>query len=154
MFRGASIACARLGRFVVAVHPLREPVDAEWSRYLDFLLSPDRPESPSVFVYSVGGGPTSKQRKVLAERTKGMLLPTAVVTPSPVTRAIGVAVSWFNPHIRMFSPADLHDALAHLRLAPPESTDVLAAALRLANALSIRRAEVDLNLELRMRRAG
>jgi hypothetical protein len=152
MVRGASVAYARVGRVVIAVHPLKEPIDAEWAQYLDFLLDPGHRDT-SVFVYSVGGGPNSRQRRALAERTNGIVLPTAVVTPSPITRAIGVAVSWFNPNIRMFSPTELQDALGHLKLDPLASTPVLLAARELANALSIRRAQLDLSLEHRTRRA-
>jgi hypothetical protein len=149
---GDTIRFEAVGRTLTVVHPVQEPSDEEWRVCLAFLREHQR-SCDRVFVYSVGGGPNTTQRRALAEATLGMLLPVAVVTPSRVTRAIGVAVSWFNPHVRVFSPGCLHEALAHLKLGMRESADVVFSARQSAKALGIRRAELDLIIEIQVQHA-
>jgi hypothetical protein len=149
---GETFRFEKVGRIMVAVHSAHEPSDAEWGAYLSRLCEP--PSSALVFVYSVGGGPNARQRQNLAESTLGRVVPCAVVTPSRMTRAIGVAVSWFNPHIQVFSPGYLPDAFAHLRLGTRDAAEVVHGARLLANALGIERAESDLVVEVPVRQAG
>jgi hypothetical protein len=150
---GETMAYEKVGAFVVCVHPVQEPNDADWNGYLAFLKQHER-VCDSVFVYSVGGGPNLGQRRALAEATVGRTLFAAVITPSRVTRAIGVAVSWLNPHVRMFAPGYLKDALAYLKLGPREAADVLYSARQLAKGLCIARADLDLVVEIQVRHAG
>src|SRR5688572_19396121 len=149
---GESIRFEKVGRIMVIVHSEHEPSFDEWETYLGRLRA--EPGCASVFVYSIGGGPNAKQRQSLAESTAGRVLPVAVVTPSRMTRAIGVAVSWFNPHIQVFSPGYLPDAFAHLRLGMREAAEVMHSARYLANGLGIERAEADLVLDVPVRQAG
>jgi hypothetical protein len=149
---GETIRFEKVGRIMVIVHSEHEPSHAEWEDYLGHLQAV--PQCASVFVYSVGGGPNAKQRQGLADKTAGRVLPVAVVTPSRMTRAIGVAVSWFNPHIQVFSPGYLHDAFAHLKLGMREAAEVVHSARHLANELGIRRAESELMLDVPVRQAG
>lgn len=147
-----TIRFEKVGRVMVVVHSEQEPSHAEWQRYLDYRRA--EPRCTSVFVYSIGGGPNARQRQSLADTAPGLLLPAAVVTPSRVTRAIGVAASWFNPHIQVFSPGYLADAFVHLRLGLRESADVVHSARQLARALGIQRAESELLLNVPVRQAG
>src|SRR6187551_1360478 len=120
---GETIRFEKVGRIMVVVHSQHEPSHVEWEDYLGQLRA--EPHCALAFVYSIGGGPNAKQRQSLAEITAGRVLPVAVVTPSRMTRAIGVAVSWFNPHIQVFSPGYLPDAFAHLRLGMREAAEVV-----------------------------
>jgi hypothetical protein len=149
---GETIRFEKVGRIMVIVHSEHEPSHAEWEDYLGHLRA--EPRCASVFVYSIGGGPNAKQRQSLADATAGRALPVAVVTPSRMTRAIGVAVSWFNPHIQMFSPGYLPDAFAHLRLGMREAAEVIHSARHLASQLGIPRAESELVVEIPVRQAG
>lgn len=144
---GERIGYERVGQIVTVVHTVDEPTDHEWNTFLGFLGQSER-TCQSIFVYSVGGGPNTKQRKGLAALTAARVLPIAVVTPSRVTRAIGVAVSWFNPHIQVFSPGSVQNALAHLELSQRESADVVYSARQLSRRLGVGRAEVDLTVEI------
>jgi hypothetical protein len=149
---GETIQFERVGRIMVIVHSEHEPTLAEWEDYLGHLRA--EPRCASVFVYSIGGGPNAKQRQSLADETAVRALPVAVVTPSRMTRAIGVAVSWFNPHIQVFSPGYLPDAFAHLRLGMREAAEVVHRARQLAKTLGITRAESELVLDVPVRQAG
>lgn len=150
---GESIGYEKVGNVVVCVHTVHEPSDAEWARYLAFLQQHER-ACDAVFVYSVGGGPNLEQRRARAEATAGRVLVAGVVTPSRVTRAIGVAVSWFNPRVRTFAPGSVNGALSYLKLGPRQSADVLYSARQLARALGIARADMDLTIEIQVKQAG
>ena len=142
----------KVGRVVVAAHTEKDPSDLAWQEYVGFLRVNDG-TCDRIFVYTVGGGPNGKQRKALEQFMSGKSQHIAVVTPSRVSRAIGTAISWFNPHIQVFSPGYLHDAMAHLRLGSQEAVDVVRATLELAKRLAIARAAVDLSLEVRVQEA-
>ncbi len=150
---GDTIGYEKVGGIVVCVHTAQEPNDSEWTGYLAFLQQHEG-ACDSVFVYSAGGAPNFKQRRAMAEGTLGRVLFASVVTSSRVTRAIGVAVSWFNPHVRMFAPGSLSGALAYLKLGPRQSSDVLYSARQLARALRIARADLELTIEIQVKQAG
>jgi hypothetical protein len=137
------MAFERVGRVVVAVHAGQDPSDAEWSSYLA-LLSQGLQASSRVFVYTSGGAPNSRQRKTVADTLGGQNPPIAVVTPSRVSRAVGVAISWFNPNIRMFSPGQVSAAFSYLELTAREAADVSKTARQLAKSLGVQRAMLDL----------
>jgi hypothetical protein len=149
---GETFLFGKVGRIVVVVHSALEPSDAEWSHYLGHLR--EQPHSAVLFVYSVGGGPNARQRHSLSEHTVGRVLPIVVVTPSRLTRAIGIAVSWFNPHMQVFSPDYLPDAFVYLRLGTREAAEVVHCARLLASELGIERAETDLVVDVPVRQAG
>lgn len=71
-----------------------------------------------VLVVSDGGGPDATQRAELQELFKRQdhLLKTSVMLTSVIARGIVAAVSWFNPHIKSFSPRQFGEALSHLGL--------------------------------------
>jgi hypothetical protein len=137
------MAFEMVGRVVIAVHTAQDPSDAEWSGYLALLSQVLQPSS-CTFVYTSGGAPNSKQRKALAHTLRGRDLPISVVTPARVSRAVGVAISWFNPNIRMFSPGHISAAITHLKLTDREAVDVPRTARQLAKSLGIHRALLDL----------
>jgi hypothetical protein len=104
-------------------------------------------------VYTAGGAPGSKQRKALFEAMAGRAMRVAVVSPSRVALAIGIAVSWFQPDLKTFSPAHLADALAHLKLDSHDAESVLRAARGIAQELGLMQAAIDLATGSK-RRAG
>jgi hypothetical protein len=144
---GVNIAYARVGRVLCCVHSMKDPTDLEWTGFLACLR-----ECEVVFVYSIGGGPNAKQRKQLADTRSNV--PVAVITASKLTQAIGVAVRWFNPQIVVHAPGSMGKALSHLKLTGSEGEEVVALTRRLATDLGIRRGDVDLAFELRVRHAS
>src|SRR5262245_427079 len=67
-------------------------------------------------VVSAGGGPNGKQRKMMTDALKGARVPVAIVTNSLLMRGAGIAVSWFNPSLKVLRPEDLDGAINYLGL--------------------------------------
>jgi hypothetical protein len=61
---------------------------------------------------------------------------TAVLTPSKVLQTVSVAISWFNPRLRVFSPHELEQALDHLNVAGPDREKMKAMLARLRRELA------------------
>src|SRR6187549_3930834 len=91
----------RMGRMVVTVHTAAEPSDVDWDGYMAqvdaFLPLSDQ----RILVVSAGGGPNSKQRKMMVDALAGARVPVAIITNSMLMRGAGVAVSWFNPSLKV-----------------------------------------------------
>jgi hypothetical protein len=141
-----SMAFERSGRVLVMVHGPMAPSAEDWQAMIDY----SRPfvETDSVgFIYSAGGAPDSKQRKVLFDSLGQRTIRVALVSPSRVVLAIGVAVSWFNRAFKTFSPAHLKGAMEHLELSEREAAEVLDVTRLLARQVGIAHAERDLGAE-------
>jgi hypothetical protein len=113
--RTSSIASEVVGDHVVVVHAVDAPTDEEWRQNvaLQTSLPPDRAR---VLVWTDGGAPNAKQRALLNAALKGGQPLTAVLTPSKAGQAVGVAISWFNPRLRIFAPTEIELALDHLNI--------------------------------------
>jgi len=109
------------GEVLLFLHGHRGPNRAEWEEAMGlmtrFATTGDFRRMRSLAI-SDGGGPDAQQRGELQAyfKAKNHSMKTAVMTTSVVTRGIVAAVSWFNPHIKGFSPRNFLDALAHLEL--------------------------------------
>ena len=107
------------------LHSSRAPEPDEWSEMMAgiarYATAGDF-RRLRVLVITDGGGPDTAMRGELQAfyKSRNHSLKTAVVTTSVLSRGIVAAVSWFNPHIKAFSPRSFSDALAHLDL--PRST--------------------------------
>jgi hypothetical protein len=110
--RAASCKIELAGDFAVVVQSHSSPTDEEWERCvaLESSLPLDRCR---ILVWTDGGAPNAKQRARLRAAFKGMQPLTAVITPSAIARTVGIAISWFNPRLRMFSPDQTEAALDH-----------------------------------------
>lgn len=98
----------------VVVHTNRDPTDAEWDRYVAELQSFNGKPDRKILVYSSGGGPNGRQRHALSKTLRGH--PVALVTSSPIMRAMGVVLHALDPSIRVIAPTDEDLAFEHLRL--------------------------------------
>jgi hypothetical protein len=136
----------RVAGVLITVHGAQDPTDAEWNAFLEHMHAHSG-KNPRGFAYSIGGGPNSKQRKALFAAMGQRHLPVALVSTSRVALAIGVAVSWFNSHLKAYAPAQLRSALRHLSLDERETQEVLRVARQLAKELGIARAAQDLELK-------
>jgi hypothetical protein len=113
----------RMGRMVVTVHTEAVPNDADWSGYMgqvDAFLPLD---AQRILVISAGGGPNGKQRKMMIDALGGVRVPVAIITTSALMRGAGVAVSWFNPSLKILGPEDLDRAMDYLELTEWERTE-------------------------------
>jgi hypothetical protein len=107
--------------FMVSVHTNRAPTDAEWGRVLDeYRQRASDMDSLRVLVYAEGGAPNARQRAALNEVTVGKKLRVAILTSSPIARAVGTAMGWFNPLFRVFGTHELERALDHLQVKGPD----------------------------------
>ena len=106
----------RMGRLVVTVHTAEVPSDEDWGQYVagvdDYLPLEDQ----RVLVVSAGGGPNGKQRKMMTDALNGARVPVAIVTNSLFMRGAGIAVSWFNPSLKVLRPEALDRAIDYLGL--------------------------------------
>ncbi len=112
-----SMAFARCGpTHGVVVHTAAAPSDAEWQAYLQEV---ERWFGTLVgcLVVTAGGGPSSAQRRALAEmfaRQGPVVVRTAVMMDSVLVRGIVNAINLFNPQIRAFRGDALDAALQHI----------------------------------------
>jgi hypothetical protein len=106
---------------ILFLHTPRHPSSKEWDDALSLMrryaVTADF-RRLRVFVVSDGGGPDAAQRGALQEFFKSQRHSPkcSVITTSVIGRGIIAAVSWFNPHVKAFSPRGFTDAIAHIDL--------------------------------------
>jgi hypothetical protein len=122
--RGRHVTTIRLGTFslqtvgdcFVFVHTHESPSDAEWDQALELYRAAPRLDDVRSLTLSYGGAPSAKQRARLnalfGEHKPRMVM----LTSSEEARAAGVAISWFNPRLKVFAIEELSRALEHLEL--------------------------------------
>jgi hypothetical protein len=97
----------------ILVHTDKPPSDEEWQDYLrTFGKVP--PERLRTIVFTLGGGPSAAQRKLLNDKLNGKATPAAVVSTSAVVRGIVTALAWFNKDIKAFAPDQTEAAFEYL----------------------------------------
>lgn len=109
---------------MVMNHTEQNPSDGEWEAMMNEVkaFSGGLSDMPSL-VRTLGGGPSLKQRARIAE-VFNKNAKVAIITSSKVARSVGVAVSWFMPHVRTFELSAVDEALAHLKLTPKQEQAV------------------------------
>jgi hypothetical protein len=111
-------------RFMVVVHGEQTASDAEWAAMLDDFLS--EPSGARVLVYAGGSGAPNVQQRVrltgVLRQRRGLV---AVLTRSPLVRAVGLALRVFRPEISVFALTDVEGALDYLGAAPNERAELL-----------------------------
>lgn len=105
-----------MARLVVTVHTAAVPSDEDWNAYMAQVDAYLPLEDQRVLVVSAGGGPNGKQRKMMVDALNGARVPVAIITTSLLMRGAGVAVSWFNPSLKVLGPEDLDAAVEYLGL--------------------------------------
>lgn len=104
-----------LGYFV-GVHTASAPSADAWTAHCAE-IERRRHETRGVLVYTLGGGPNSKQREQLRDALHGLQAPpTAIMTASPLVRGIVTGLNWFfrDPGIAAFAHEDFDGALSYL----------------------------------------
>ncbi len=128
-----------LGYFV-GVHTARAPSADAWTAHCAD-IERRRNETRGALVYTLGGGPDSKQREQLRSALHGLEAPpTAIMTASPLVRGIVTGLNWFfrDPGIAAFSHDDFNGALKYLSKNGAVPTDQLLEVLvQLANEMGV-----------------
>jgi hypothetical protein len=105
-------------RVAIAVHDEVPPTDEEWERWVEYFRG--RTEGRALVETHEGAGPNAKQRKVLAERTRGIDLRAAILTDSLVARGIVTAIAWLGIPQRALPPGQYQQAGDFLGLTKEE----------------------------------
>jgi hypothetical protein len=134
-FSSSTMASEIVGNIYVVAQSRDDPHDVEWDANVTLQVSLV-PIGLRVLVWSEGGGPNAKQRGRLAAALAGFHPLTAILTPSTLARAIGVAISWANPSVRMFAPDALESALTHLQATAAERAVLVTCLARLKGAVT------------------
>jgi hypothetical protein len=134
--RSRSLATRTVRGVIVFVHGSQDPTDEEWGATLELYRRTPEHSSIRCLVYSSGGAPNVKQRARLREVGQSRAR-IAVLTASAVVRAAGVAVSWFNPKIKIYGLRDIENALDHLEVPVLERSDVRQALEELKNEMRL-----------------
>jgi hypothetical protein len=124
-------------RLVVSCQTRFNPSDSEWELWL--MATGNLAHQVGYFrllVLTEGGHPTKTQlERVRAENKTNP--PTAIVSPSLSLRFLGAALTFVNPTIRCFAPAQLEKAFDHLGLALSERHPAHSAIDRLQRRLGV-----------------
>lgn len=113
---------------VVCLHQVAAPSASEWGEFCSNLERVQLAEGRfRHLVLSDGGGPTSVQRKQALQTGKYDNQRLAIVSGSVVLRGIGTAMSWFGADTRVWTPANIGEALTWLDLRPREIEFVVRA---------------------------
>jgi hypothetical protein len=127
--KGRTMKYAQVGRTYVTFHGAVEPSKNDWNDWLAD-LEKNAPNLDGVFVFTGGGGPNALQRKQTINMwsRQARVPPIAVVFTNPVVRTMATAMNYFMSRpIRMFSPAEIDDALEkYLALSPADLSAVRA----------------------------
>lgn len=130
----AKIVRLSFGLFV-AVYGDQSPSDEEWAVYMDTMrtITPD----DSLVIFSWGGYPTMKQRRVLEEAVTHHEGKVAVVTESRIARGVVKAISWTGKQIKAFDFSRRDAAFEFLDLSDSERDQALNSARSLARDLQL-----------------
>ena len=102
--------------YFVGVHTATAPSADAWTAHCAEIVR-RRYETRGALVYTLGGGPNSKQREQLRNALPGhQAAPTAIMTASPLVRGIVTGLNWFfrDPGIAAFPHDDFDGALRYL----------------------------------------
>jgi hypothetical protein len=110
-------------RLFLVVYGVANPTDAEWMAYLRTVERHGIDRTVQL-VFTRGGRPTSSQSQYLTRLLAGRKVPVAIVSANRAVRGVSMAMSWFNPKIVVFSPANLPEALAYLEI-PASRIDLI-----------------------------
>ena len=127
------------GHAHIAVHGKSPPTDEEWQEYLDHIVA-HVSEIRGVLVNTIGGGPTTSQRRIATEHWNryGSTPKMAIMTVSPIVRGMAKALSWFlGTNLRAFPIDGYEDACKHLGLTGEDGEEIKVMVKRLRGELDI-----------------
>ncbi|HEX6275088.1 MAG TPA: hypothetical protein VFZ53_18745 [Polyangiaceae bacterium] len=112
------------------LHTSHAPARAEWDQSMGQAKQYARQQdlrNLRILVVTDGGGPDAVMRAEVAEFYKAnrVLVKTAVITASLISRSIVAAIGLVNPHVKAFSPGHVRTALTHLDLPPTHASRIV-----------------------------
>jgi len=117
------------GETMVVLHTANPPSELEWTSWLAALRwLPLR--RLRVLIFTDGGTPNTLQRGALLDQLGDAEPPIAFVSNVPAVRGVVTAISWFNHNVKLFTPAKLNEAFAHLGLREDQGRVVFSTAQR------------------------
>ncbi len=125
-------------RLVISCQNKSFPSDAEWDSWLTATRNLEHKTSDfRLLVVTEGGHPTKAQMERLraANRTNPR---TAILSPSLAYRFMASALTFVNPAIRCYSPAECEKAFDHIGLVLAERNRAQAVIERLQGQLTAR----------------
>jgi hypothetical protein len=141
MAQSKTIAFARSGRCIVAIHAGVPPSDEDLSAYVAFCLSESFDVTWTV-VHPRCPGLNTKQRATLVKgwERRGVSPRTSIVTSSTLHRGVITALNWFlTGTIRAFAPSDWAASLEYLEIrGAMDQQQVLRIGGELAQGLGVR----------------
>lgn len=127
----------RIGRLCVTVHTEHVPAEQEWADYMKGVRREVPMADQKVLVISAGGGPNGKQRKMMTDELEGTRVPVAILSDSWIMRSAGIAVSWFNPMLKVLPPDALEEAFTYLELTAWEREEARIILIELQKKLGV-----------------
>lgn len=101
-------------RVMLLAHTAQNPGEAEWEGYCA-LMAEVRGELRGVLVYTLGGGPNSKQREQCRVAIENNPSGAAIMCGSAVVRGIITSLNWFlDNRLMAFSLHDFEGALRYV----------------------------------------
>jgi hypothetical protein len=101
---------------IVVVIGATDPKDAEWRSFTDCLMRLEDMSRARILLYTDGGVPNAAHRKMLGDVLDGATPSIAIVGDGAAVRGAGIAISWINRAIAVFTPDNLGAALDYLGL--------------------------------------
>jgi hypothetical protein len=136
--RGSTMLFGQVGSVYLVVHSEMPPSDADWDAWLQEMAR-EASMLHAMLIYTEGGGPDARQRRRTAEmwRRHPRIPPIAVVTTSPIARAMITALNYFlSKPIRGYTPSEVEEALGeHLKVPVEEHANVRRAVYWALDAL-------------------
>lgn len=133
---------------IVMLHGASAPPASGWRDYLREIRDKDLTRL-GLLVFTNGGAPDPAQRHELNQVIGGRFFARAIVHRSALVRGVVLAVSWFAPGVKAFSPWTWTSAAEHARFRANELVGVANHVRRLHAGMSERIPWLDGALEQR-----
>ncbi|MBL8683940.1 MAG: hypothetical protein JNK05_32510 [Myxococcales bacterium] len=131
----SNLVCAQSFGVVLCVQNAHVTTDEEWERLMA-IIRQVKIDHLRILAFTDGGAPNVRQRGELIDYLGGKTPPIAVVSASALVKGVATAISWFNPRIKVFSPADVSKAFAHLSITAASGNGLVEEAMSLATSLT------------------
>jgi len=110
-----NMACQFIMGVGVSLHTKDPPRDEEFEHMLELMRSCDL-DNVRFLAVTDGGAPNKVQRMKVNDILAGRSVPNAVVSSAKLVRGVVMALSWFNPDLKVFAPKQMKEALRYLSI--------------------------------------
>jgi hypothetical protein len=133
---------------IVMLHGAGPPPVDGWRDYLHQIRDKDL-TSMGLLCFTNGGAPDPTQRQELSQVVAGRYYARAIVHRSALVRGVVLAVSWFAPGVKAFSPWTWPAGAEHANFKPDELVNLASQVRRLHASMTERIPWLDGALEQR-----